>query len=1079
MSKQGQDCYFFFYSSCAKGDSCAFRHCEAAIGNESVCTLWQEGRCFRQVCKYRHMEIDKKRSEIPCYWENQLSGCQKANCAFYHTKGRFVDGIFFPPSKTSASWPELIDNEVKAMQPSLQQDKLSGLPNTSPQLRGVIKVDHENVPSPTHPPVIINAADDDDDADQFSDNFSEDEVNAQHTRKGVLFPRMRSPPKKGGRINVGVRSMRQSKPQNLIAHGNQLGSGTSPSISTAAAPKQSLPKIEKNIRSVMRTVTLSSSPDEEPRLGLTLAERLEKLKRPFTDTSSGEVTGPALKRSLAERLGRKIKSSELCLNEAQKKDHFPRSIKERLGFPNDQSTTETDTAHPPGEIYIKTLEEIRLEKLSQKKEQDAYPKKDGAVEMEDLAKTAQPGIHIKSFIGVLAEKKLRQMEEVERHRVKTESSEMANNTGNDSPSLPAQVNLKSSDNNVQTFEAAEKRRSIERVRVKTLEEIKLEKALRLRKSGESARNGAPQAEPVTRGRRLLLNNKPAGGKEDTLKVEVSVPAALRTSAGGDALQECLELGANDTNPGVLVKSFEEIMREKRQRKQQEAAVQLLKEHNPLSLLEGGAPKENSEESLATAAKDPAVTLRMQQVQPQRSLQGKTLNQLPGRRQIPSPLQALQTSPVRSPQSRLHVSSPSKSQEPSSPVRPQEQSSLVKSQEPSSSVNLNQPFSPAKTEQPSSPVKSHQLFSLGKPSPEKPKQLSLLVKPQQPSSPVKPLQPSSQLKAQQSLSPMNPQKPSSPVTLQHPSSPVHAHQLSLLVRPQQPSSPVRSPQSTSPAVTEQSCSPVRSSQHSQLVKEQQRLSPLKDDQPSLLDKPDQQALSVEQPSTSLSLQQPSQVEGKQSLSVISKDLSPVRQQETLMTMLEETTDAMSSKESFSSADAPADEVAKGKGKPKASVKPSVGRKQAPAKGPQKRKGGKSKPTAVAAVKPMSPSFPTDEPPAKKPAQAVADNADSVTEQEKTTAAGSGASDDSVASLEAMQAVPKPTTEMAVQASSPASVKTRRSSTSGPKTPLPAEDDFEKLMWELSGGRMEEEAEIDLDAGKDEDDLLLELSEMIDS
>lgn len=1047
MSKQGQDCYFFFYSSCAKGDSCAFRHCEAAIGNETVCTLWQEGRCFRQVCKFRHMEIDKKRSEIPCFWENQLSGCQKANCAFHHTKGRFVDGIFFPPSQTAASWPEPTDDEVKAMQPSLQQDKLPGLPNTSPQLRGVIKVDHENVPSPTHPPVIINAADDDDDA--------------------------------GGSINVGVRSMRQSKPKNLIEHGNQLGSGTSPSICTAAVPKQGLPRIEKNIRSVMRTVTLSSNPDEEPRLGLTLAERLEKRKHPFTEASSGEVTGPSLKRSLAERLGRKIKSSELSLNEAQKKVHFPRSIKERLGFPNDQSTTETDTANPPGEIYIKTLEEIRLEKLSQKQEQDAYPKKDGAVEMEDLAKTAQSGIHIKSFIELLAEKKLRQMEEVERHRVKTESSEMVNNTGNDSLSLPAQVNLKSGDNNVQTFEAAEKRRSIERVRVKTLEEIKREKALRLRKSGESAKNGAPQAEPVTRGRRLLLNNKPAGGKEDKLKVEVSVPAALRTSAGGDALQECLELSANDTNPRVLVKSFEEIMREKRQRKQQEAAVQLLKEHTPLSLLEGAAPKENSEESLATAVKDPAVTL-MQQVQPQRSLQGKTLNQLPSR-QISSPLQALQTSPVRSPQSRLHVSSPSKSQEPSSPVRPQEQSSLVKSQEPSSSVNFNPPSSPAKTEQPSSPVKPHQPFSLGKPSPEKPKQLSLLVKPQQPSSPVKPLQPSSQLKAQQP-SPMKPQKPSSPVTLQHPSSPVHAHQLSLLVRPQQPSSPVRSPQSTSPAVTEQSCSPVRSSKHSQLVKEQQRLSPLKDDKPSLPDKPDQQALlvHVEQPSTSLSLQQPSQVEGKQSSPVMSKDLSPVRQQETLMTMLQETTDAISSKEGFSSADAPADEVAKGKGKPKASVKPSVGRKQAPAKGPQKRKGGKSKPTAVAAVKPMSPSFPTDEPPAKKAAQqAVADNSDSVTGQEKTTAAGSEASDESVASLEAMQAVPKPTTEIAVQTSSPSSVKTRRSSTSGPKTPLPAEDDFEKLMWELSGGRLEEEAEIDLDAGKDEDDLLLELSEMIDS
>ncbi|XP_069094565.1 zinc finger CCCH domain-containing protein 11A-like isoform X5 [Pleurodeles waltl] len=912
MSKAGQDCYFFFYSSCSKGDSCPFRHCEAAIGNETVCTLWQEGRCFRQVCKFRHMEIDKKRSEIPCYWENQLSGCQKANCAFHHTKGRFVDGIFFPPSKTAVSWPEPAVDEVKGIQPSLQQDKLSGLPNTSPQLRGVIKVDHENVPSPTHPPVIINAADDDDDADQFSDHFSEDEVHVQHTRKGVLSPRMRSPSKKGGSINVGIRSMRQSKPKNLTEHANPLGSGTSPSVCTAAVPKQGLPKIEKNIRSVMRTVTLSSNPDEEPRFGLTLSERLEKRKNPFTEALSDEVTGPALKRSLAERLGRKIKSSELSVNEAQKKVHFPRSIKERLGFPSDQSNTET------------------------------------------------------------------------------------------------------------------------------------------------------------------------GGKDDKLKVEMSVPAALQASAGGDALQECVELGASDTSPKVLVKSFEEIMREKRRRKQQETAVQLLKEHTQLSVLEGGAPKENFEESLSTSAKDSATTLRMQQVRPQRSLQGKTPNQLPGMQQISSPLQGLQTSPVRSMQplrtkSRLQVSSPAKSQEPSSPVKLQEQSLLGKSQEPSSSMNFNQPLSPVKTDHPSSLVKPHQPSSLGKSLPDKHKQLSLLVKPQQPSSPVKPIQPSSQLKAQQPLSPMKPQKPSSPVTFQQPSSPVHAHQLSLLVRPQQPSSPVRSPQSTSPTIAQQSCSPVSSSQHLPLV-----LKDVKGDKPSLPDKLDQRALSVhvEQPSTSLSVQQPSQDESKQSSTVRSKDLSPVRQLETL-TGLQETTDVMSSEEGFSSADAPADKAAKSKGKPKASVKPSVGRKQVPVKGPQKRKGGKSKPTAVAAVKPMSPSFPTDEPPAKKAAQAVGDTSDPVTEQEKTTGAGAEASDDSAASLEAMQAVPNPATELASPTPSPASVKTRRSSSSAPKTPLPAEDDFEKLMWELSGGRMEEEAEIDLDAGKDEDDLLLELSEMIDS
>lgn len=44
--------------------------------------------------------LQKKRSEIPCYWENHPMGCQKLNCAFHHNRGRYVDGLFLPPSKS-------------------------------------------------------------------------------------------------------------------------------------------------------------------------------------------------------------------------------------------------------------------------------------------------------------------------------------------------------------------------------------------------------------------------------------------------------------------------------------------------------------------------------------------------------------------------------------------------------------------------------------------------------------------------------------------------------------------------------------------------------------------------------------------------------------------------------------------------------------------------------------------------------------------------------------------------------------------------------------------------------------------
>uniref|UniRef100_A0A4W5QQT8 C3H1-type domain-containing protein n=1 Tax=Hucho hucho TaxID=62062 RepID=A0A4W5QQT8_9TELE len=46
MTNHGDDCYLFYYSNCAKGDRCPFRHCHAAKGSEVVCSLWQESCCF-------------------------------------------------------------------------------------------------------------------------------------------------------------------------------------------------------------------------------------------------------------------------------------------------------------------------------------------------------------------------------------------------------------------------------------------------------------------------------------------------------------------------------------------------------------------------------------------------------------------------------------------------------------------------------------------------------------------------------------------------------------------------------------------------------------------------------------------------------------------------------------------------------------------------------------------------------------------------------------------------------------------------------------------------------------------------
>ncbi|XP_069994887.1 zinc finger CCCH domain-containing protein 11A [Penaeus vannamei] len=54
---KNNDCYFYYYSSCSKGDACPFRHEPSALRNETMCYYWKLGNCNKANCFYRHMEI--------------------------------------------------------------------------------------------------------------------------------------------------------------------------------------------------------------------------------------------------------------------------------------------------------------------------------------------------------------------------------------------------------------------------------------------------------------------------------------------------------------------------------------------------------------------------------------------------------------------------------------------------------------------------------------------------------------------------------------------------------------------------------------------------------------------------------------------------------------------------------------------------------------------------------------------------------------------------------------------------------------------------------------------------------------
>jgi len=91
MSQSNNDCYFYYNSTCSKGDMCPFRHEPTAINQETVCNFWMQGNCRNFNCSFRHMQMEKKRSQIPCFWEAQPTGCSKGNCPFMHVKIKHDD----------------------------------------------------------------------------------------------------------------------------------------------------------------------------------------------------------------------------------------------------------------------------------------------------------------------------------------------------------------------------------------------------------------------------------------------------------------------------------------------------------------------------------------------------------------------------------------------------------------------------------------------------------------------------------------------------------------------------------------------------------------------------------------------------------------------------------------------------------------------------------------------------------------------------------------------------------------------------------------------------------------------------
>ncbi|XP_015255464.1 PREDICTED: zinc finger CCCH domain-containing protein 11A [Cyprinodon variegatus] len=527
MTNHGDDCYFFYYSTCTKGDSCPFRHCEAAMGNETVCNLWQEGRCFRTVCKFRHMEITKNRKEIPCYWEKQPAGCQKPHCAFFHERPRFVEGIFVPPDKIQSKSEEQPEEEPA---PPSSAPPLPPANTANPQLRGVIKTEsQEPVPSPTHPPVVINPVDDDEDEeDQFSEEGEDGKVGAS--------PRKFS--KSGDSLNFGVSTLEEIRLRKALKSSMRRAGSPIHRPQTTNGEKENIQALYRPAHSEIRGPVIFEE-QQRPR-----GRVMERLGRRISSADFKSMEGPPLKKSLAERLGRTVDEEPPPVG-TQK---ALKPVKERLGLvPPVRGARSAEataaSAKAPELIRIKTLEEIRQDKAAKSSGQNDAPSAAAAeLPNTDLVKGIKRSVtvrgaqvsHVKTFSEIVRAKKRKQEEQQNQNPDSKEEQSVEKPAGKSPEGAP----------------------DVEKVRVKTLEEIRREKAARVQAQQAEAKQSADAERSAPKRRQLLRMKKPpsqpSGGTPETTPDTSETP---RKTAAAPA-------------ETIKVKTFEEIMQEKRLRKQE-------------------------------------------------------------------------------------------------------------------------------------------------------------------------------------------------------------------------------------------------------------------------------------------------------------------------------------------------------------------------------------------------------------------------------------------------------------------------------------------------------------------------------
>ncbi|KFV42943.1 Uncharacterized protein C12orf50, partial [Tyto alba] len=114
--------------------------------------------------------LQQKYHNVSCFWEKQPLGCLRITCAFHHSKPRYINGLFLPPSNNAP----------------LQHGVGEGIPHPAHCQESLRN--QQNILLPIHPPLIINLNDEEEEEDDEEDDEEEkNDIEEERAIKEICY----------------------------------------------------------------------------------------------------------------------------------------------------------------------------------------------------------------------------------------------------------------------------------------------------------------------------------------------------------------------------------------------------------------------------------------------------------------------------------------------------------------------------------------------------------------------------------------------------------------------------------------------------------------------------------------------------------------------------------------------------------------------------------------------------------------------------------------------------------------------------------------------------------------------------